>query len=296
MAGSGLAVLRLMMLSLCTQYWQAMLAQAICVGTGAGLLFVPIVSLLPTWFGSRVGLAVGIASSGSSLGGVIYPVVLSRLIPRVGFAWAVRTIGFVALATFAVPLAAMRARVRPPKPRAVIDRSAFRDAPFMVFSFAILVAFIGQTVLLFYISFYPADRGLTDATLAFYVASVLNAGSVLGRILPNALSDRIGVFNTIAPLTVLLGLTVLCLPAVRGPAGMLVVAAVTGFFSGTVIALPPVCFRHLTRDPSMIGTRIGQGFATAGVGLLIAGPTAGAILGTAQPPPCIGPACGSTSA
>lgn len=282
-AGSLLIVLGLMMLSLCTQYWQALLAQAFCMGIGAGLLFVPTVSLIPTWFSTHVGLAIGIASSGSSLGGVIYPVVLSRLIPSIGFPWAVRSVGFIVLATFAVPLTVMRIRVRPPKPRAVVDWTAFRDAPFMVFSVAVAIAFIGQAVLLFYISFYPADRGFTDNTLAFYVAAILNAGSVLGRILPNALSDRIGVFNTIAPLTVLLGLTVLCLLAVHNAAGMVVEAVVTGFFSGTVIALPPVCFRQLTENPSMIGTRIGQGFATAGIGLLIAGPTAGAILGTDEP-------------
>jgi MFS family permease len=281
--GNFLVVLGLMMLSLCTEYWQALLAQAFCVGIGAGLLFIPTVSLMPTWFSTHVGLAIGIASSGSSLGGVVYPVVLSRLIPQVGFPWAVRTVGFIALATFVVPLAVMRVRVQPPKPRAVVDWSAFRDVPFMVFTLAVLVAFIGQTVLLFYISFYPADRGLTDRTLAFYVAAILNAGSVLGRILPNALSDRIGVFNTIALLTVLLGVTMLCLLAVDNAAGMVVEAVVTGFFSGTVIALPPVCFRVLTKDPSMIGTRIGQGFATAGIGLLIAGPSAGAILGTAEP-------------
>ena len=33
----------------------------------------------------------------------------------------------------------------------------------------------------------------------------------------------------------------------------------------------------------MIGTRIGQGFAIGGVGLLIGGPSAGAILGTENP-------------
>ncbi|KAB5522146.1 monocarboxylate permease [Coniochaeta sp. 2T2.1] len=281
--GSFMVVFGLMMLSLSEEYWQALLAQAFCVGIGAGLLFVPTVSLLPTWFSTRMGLAIGIASSGSSLGGVIYPIVLSRLIPRVGFPWAVRAMGFIALATFLVPLAVMRVRVHPPKPRAVVDWAAFRDVPFMLFTLAVLIIFIGQTVLLFYISFYPADKRLTDPSLAFYIAAIFNAGSVLGRILPNALSDKIGVFNTMAPLAVLLGVTMLCLLAVHNAAGMVVEAVVTGFFSGIVVALPPVCFRVLTENPSMIGTRIGQGFATAGIGLFIAGPTAGAILGTTEP-------------
>ena len=65
--GSFMVVFGYMMLSLCTQYWEALLAQAFCVGIGSGMLFTPTVSLLPTWFSSHLGLAVGIASSGASL-------------------------------------------------------------------------------------------------------------------------------------------------------------------------------------------------------------------------------------
>lgn len=281
--GSFMIVFGLMMLSLSTEYWQALLAQAFCIGIGAGLLFVPTVSLIPTWFSTRMGLAIGIASAGSSLGGVIYPIVLYRLISQVGFPWAVRCVGFIALTTFILPLAVLRMRVCVPKPRAVMDWSAFHDAPFMVFTLGVLIVFIGQTVLLFYISFYPADRGFTNRSLAFYTAAIFNAGSVLGRILPNALSDRIGVFNTMAPLTMVYGVTMLCLLGVHNTAGMVVEAVVTGFFSGVVIALPPVCFRVLTENKSMIGTRMGQGFAIAGLGLLLGGPSAGAVLGTVDP-------------
>lgn len=99
---SVMVVFGYMMLSLCHEYWQALLAQAICVGLGSGLLFTPTVSLLPTWFSSHIGLAVGIASSGSSLGGVIYPIVLYRLIGPIGFPWAIRTLAFIALGTFII--------------------------------------------------------------------------------------------------------------------------------------------------------------------------------------------------
>lgn len=277
--GSFMIVFGLMMLSLCQEYWQVLLAQAFCVGIGGGLLFAPTVSLLPSYFSTKMGLAVGIASSGSSLGGIIYPIVLNKLLPSIGFAWAVRVIGFIALATFILPLAIMRIRVRVPKPRAIIDWTAFRDIPYMTFTLGVLIVFIGNTILIFYISYYPENKGFADTDLAFYMAAIFNAASVFGRILPNALSDRIGVFNTIAPISIILGVTVLCMMGVVNKAGMIVEAIVTGFLSGVVIALPPVCFRVLTQNPSMIGTRIGQGFAIAGLGLLIAGPSGGAILG-----------------
>lgn len=283
LTGSFLVVFGYMMLSLCTSYWQALLAQGFCVGIGGGLLFTPTVSLLPTWFTTHTGLAIGIAASGSSLGGIIYPIVLYRLIPQIGFPWAVRTMAFIALATFIAPVAAMRMRVHPPKPRAILDRSAFRDMPFMLFTLAVLIVFIGNSVLIFYISFYPSNRGFTDTSLSFYMVAIFNAGSCLGRIAPNALSDRIGVFNTFAPVTLVLGLTMFCMLAVHNSAGMIIEAIVTGFFSGVIVALPPVCFAVLTKDKSVIGTRIGQGFAIGGLGLLIGGPTAGAILGKHDP-------------
>jgi MFS family permease len=283
LTGSFLVVFGFVMLSLCTEYWQALLAQGFCVGIGGGLLFTPIVSLIPTYFSTKMGLAIGIASSGSSLGGVIYPIVLYKLLGEVGFPWAVRIIGFIALATFILPLVVMRVRIRAPKPRALIDWSAFVDTPFIVFTLGLLIVFIGNAVLIFYISFYPQDRGFTDQSLSFYMVSIFNAGSILGRIVPNALSDRIGVFNTMAPTTLLLGVTVYCMLGVHNAAGMIVLSIITGFLSGVVVALPPVCFRVLTESKSMIGTRVGQGFAIAGLGLLIGGPSAGAILGSTQP-------------
>ncbi|KAJ5720911.1 uncharacterized protein N7483_008845 [Penicillium malachiteum] len=280
--GSFMVVFGLMMLSLCKEYWQALLAQAFCVGIGGGLLFTPTVSLLPTYFSSRIGLAVGIASSGSSLGGVIYPTVLYRLLfnNKISFPWAVRVIGLIALATFILPVLVMRVRVQAPKPRAIIDWAAFTDGPYIVFSLGLLILFIGNAILIFYISFYSENKGFTDTELAFYLVAVFNAASILGRIAPNALSDRIGVFNTIAPVSFLLGVVILCLLGVVNKAGMIVEAIVTGFFSGVVVALPPVCFRMLTENKAMIGTRVGQGFAIGGFGLLIGGPSGGAILGS----------------
>ena len=72
--GSFLIVLGQMMLSLCGTYWQVFLAQAICIGVGTGLLFVPSVSILSQYFSTKISVAVGVAATGSSIGGVIYPI------------------------------------------------------------------------------------------------------------------------------------------------------------------------------------------------------------------------------
>jgi MFS family permease len=67
--GSFGVVFGFMMLSLCTEFWQAMLAQGFCIGLGGGMLFVPSVAILPTYFSTKIGLAIGLAAAGSSMGG-----------------------------------------------------------------------------------------------------------------------------------------------------------------------------------------------------------------------------------
>lgn len=276
--GSFCIVFGLMMLSLCKTYGEVLLAQGFCVGIGAGCLFVPCVSVLPTYFSSRLGTALGLAVSGSALGGIIYPIVLNQLLGPLGFGWAVRVIGFIALGTLLIPIAVMRQRVKPPRARSLIDWSAFTDVPYMTFVLASLIAFMGLFVLFFYISYFGAATHITNTNMSFYIVPILNAGSFFGRTLPNALADRTGSFNLIAPCCIIVGILILCLLAVTTQAGLIVIAVLSGFFSGALIGLPPLCFVALTKDKSKIGTRIGMGFGIIGLGVLAGGPAGGAIL------------------
>jgi hypothetical protein len=44
---------------------------------------------MPTYFTTRIGLAIGLAASGSSMGGIIYPIMFYKLI---GTYWCPRRI------------------------------------------------------------------------------------------------------------------------------------------------------------------------------------------------------------
>lgn len=68
---SVLAVFAVCMLSLCTEYWQVILAQGVAFGLGAAGLSLPAMATATQWFSSKKGLAVGIVSAGSSLGGCV---------------------------------------------------------------------------------------------------------------------------------------------------------------------------------------------------------------------------------
>lgn len=58
----------IMLQSLCTQYWQFFLAQAVLLGVGFGILFMPASAIVPHWFSNGTSLAVGVAVTGSSIG------------------------------------------------------------------------------------------------------------------------------------------------------------------------------------------------------------------------------------
>jgi len=295
LTGSFGVVFGHMMLSLCHTFWQALLAQGFVIGMGAGCLFVPAVAIMSTYFNTKLGLALGLAASGSSTGGIIYPIMFYKLIDQVGFGWSTRILGFTALATLIVPNVVMQLRVKPGRVRAVLDMTAFTDLPFMTFVVGSLVGFIGLYVGFFYFSYFGQATGITDESLSFYLVPILNAGSVLGRTLPNWLSDKIGPLNVIAPgkhpLThisspsanieagaIMVGIVLLCNLAVHNAAGVICTALFFGFFSGIFIALPPVLFVALTEDKSKVGTRIGMGFAMLGFGVLAGGPGGGGIL------------------
>ena len=71
--GTFLHVFGIMMISLSKDYYEVFLAQSICSGLGAAMIFHGATNAVSTWFRGRRGLALGLASSGASIGGVIMP-------------------------------------------------------------------------------------------------------------------------------------------------------------------------------------------------------------------------------
>ena len=63
---------------------------------------------------------------------MLYPIVLRRVTSSVGFPWAVRIIGFIALATLAAAVVLSKP-VSPRSPRQLLDMSAFRDVSYIAF-------------------------------------------------------------------------------------------------------------------------------------------------------------------
>ncbi|KAK9318126.1 major facilitator superfamily domain-containing protein [Lipomyces starkeyi] len=278
--GSLMVVFGMMMTSLCTEYWQVMLSQAIICGLGEGCLFIPGIAIIPQYFSSKRAFATGIAAAGSSTGGIIYPIVFHKLVPRLGFPWATRIIGFIILGTQAYGLVVMRIRSVPKFKRALYDPTAIGDFKFMVFTIVVFFAFAGAYIPFYYIQSFASARDIFDQDTAFYLLSILNAASVFGRVLPNFLADKLGPINMMFPFTIFTMVMAFVWAAIHNRGGCIVFAIFYGFFSGAFVSLPPPVLTCLCPDLRMIGTRMGMSFAISGLGLLIGTPIAGALLKT----------------
>ena len=132
-SGAVFQLLGIFTTSAATTFWQLFLAQALCSGIANGLQFCPAMSLITTYFAKKRALVVGIAALGSCSGGVVIPVIVQQLLPRIGFPWTVRVIGFVMLATNITTILLYRTRLPPRKTGPIFEWAAFREAPYSLY-------------------------------------------------------------------------------------------------------------------------------------------------------------------
>lgn len=210
------------------------------------------------------------------------PILVREVDARAGLGWAARSMAFLCLALLLVANLVLRlpdSSKTKRKPRSLIDATALKDWPFLLFLLGCFVIFLGLYTPYVYIQSYALTESITSPNLALYVLAILNASSILGRILPILLAQRLGPMNIIIGTAFVLSTTCLCLTTTTNLAGLLAANIVYGFFTGTFFALQPTVFVRLTSDPRTMGTRFGMAFAVMSLALLFGPPISGALMG-----------------
>ncbi|EEH22285.2 hypothetical protein PABG_04496 [Paracoccidioides brasiliensis Pb03] len=283
--GTFLHVFGLMMTSISTSYYQILLAQGICSPLGAGTIFYPCINSATTWFSRRRAFALGVVASGSSVGGVIYPILVSKLVPRVGFGWTMRICAFVILALCIVVNLTVKSRIPPhPKPFKLKDfTSPFLELPFVLVTAGAWLFFFGMYLPFTFIVSFARYHGMSSH-LAGYLVSILNATSTLGRTLPGYAADRFGRFNVMVITSFMNVIVVLALwiPA-RGNIPIILFTAIYGFTSGAFVSLGPAIVAQIS-DVHQVGVRTGAMFAVTSIASLTGNPIAGALVGNINHP------------
>ncbi|KAH6620461.1 major facilitator superfamily domain-containing protein [Boeremia exigua] len=277
--GTFFHVFGLMMTSLCTEYYQIILAQAICSPLGLNCIFNAATSTIPTWFLKKRGTAYGIMAAGSGLGGIIIPIMASHLIPRIGFGWTMRSIAFMLLGLLIIAILTITSRL-PPRPRPLrfnVFMEPFADMRFVLLTASSFLFFMGLFIPINFIETQAIADGMSDR-LAGYLLAVLNAASIFGRIIPGLVADKFGAFNMQSVCCLCAGIIVLALglPA-SGNAAYITFAALYGFASGAYVSLLPSQLARIS-EVHQLGVRLGVTFACVSFAGLVGNPIAGAIV------------------
>ncbi|KAI0414294.1 putative MFS monocarboxylate transporter [Xylaria grammica] len=279
--------------SLCSQYYQLFLSQAVLFGASASLILTPCIAVVSRRMPHRRGLALGIAVGGSSIGGIIWPIMLQQLLYArgVSFGWVQRAVGFTMLPLFAVACLTVvdveKGQHKPPplesetsegsitagnsdettpeeKPRAEHPiKVMFKNFTFVLLCLGLALTYLGLFTPFFYVSTYAVSKGASSST-AFYLISAINAASFFGRVVPGQLADRYGHFN-ICTLSVLTsGIIAFTWTAAYNLPGMIIWSIAYGFTSGAVISLQSACAGKISK-PEQQGTALGLVLGTVSV-------------------------------
>ncbi|KAK4187639.1 putative monocarboxylate transporter [Podospora australis] len=284
----------------CTQYYQFTLAFSILTGLGCSLLFTPAIGAISHWFDKRRGTASGFAFVGSALGGVIWPLMMQSLVPKLGFPWAMRIVGFVLLLLCVTSVILCRGRREIRKPSTswrdmLPDVGIFADGTgamavttagvfFIEWAYFVPVAYLP--------SYYLARQGVAedatadgDAAYAYQLLAIINGASCIGRYLPGYIADKTGRYNTMVVSTAICLMSVagfwlpdaLADSAPSGPALITAFAVLFGLVSGSNITLTPICLGQLCETHDY-GRYYASAYTVASLGCLTGIPIAGSLV------------------
>jgi MFS family permease len=273
-----LYVFGLMMVSLSSEYYQFMLAQGVLMGSAVAFLQFPAFAMVSQYFDKKRGAALGIIASGSSIGGVVFPIVLSKLLNKssIGFGWSMRIVAFIILPFMLFACFVTKPRL-PPRKTTIFIPAAFKQAKYSLLVAALFFMMMGMWTPVFYMTTYAVSRGM-GVVLASYLLAIINATSTFGRIIPGILADKLGRRNTFAFAGISTGVMIFCINLPTSNAAIIVYSAFFGFCSGTIVSSASTAISICTDNPQNIGTYMGMGMGVASIAALIGPPINGALI------------------
>ncbi|KAJ7235838.1 major facilitator superfamily domain-containing protein [Mycena rebaudengoi] len=225
---------------------QVFLAQAVGMGVFPALIFLPSFTIVNHHFKRRRALAIGVVSSGAACG----------LGQHVRFSTGIQATGALVAAQLLFANLIMKTRL-PPKntdtSKPEIDwTSIFTDVGYLA---ALTGAFFTSFGLFFpwtYLQLYAVTNGV-EKEPAFYLLTILNAGSAIGRLVNNSLSPRIGAFNLVVSSLYACSILLFTMLKITTFPALVVFAFLYGFTSGAYASLMPTNFVSFSNHPGEYG-------------------------------------------
>ncbi|KAF4760263.1 hypothetical protein HAV15_006799 [Penicillium sp. str.  len=299
--GSFGCVFALMMTSLCQEFYQFLLAQGVVFGISMGLATWPMLALVGQYIKVKRAAAMGIVLAGSSLGGIIWPIAIDRLInkPNIGFPWTMRIVGFIMIPCFIFSCTAAKSPDTPktnveshnsnqqsdentteqkdiPQSHKAEALALVRKPSLQLLCLAVFIIYFGMFSPFFYTTSYAVEKGFSTS-LAFYTVSIVNGASFPGRVLPGIVADKYGKFNCCIIATISAGIIALCWTKVTSVAGLVIWCAAYGFASGGILSLQQACAAQVATSTTL-GLAIGTVSGSTALSAMANVPISGALV------------------
>lgn len=279
-AGAAFQMLGVFGMANSTKLWHLFLSQAICLGISNGLQFCPAMALVSTYFVKRRAFAMGLTALGSCTGGVVMPVIVQQCLPRLGFPWTIRIIGFIMLFLNIVAIFLFRTRLPPRKNGPIVDWASFRELPYSLYCAAMFFNFWGLYFAFFYIGAYGRNVLGVSYQQSINLLLVTVCMGFVFRLLPTYYADKIGSLNVLIPFAFLCGVMMYSWIGIHSIGGLYAFACIYGSGSAVLQALWPAVIGKCSKEPDLkkAGVRMGMAFSIVSFASLTGPPLAGALI------------------
>ncbi|KAI1840192.1 hypothetical protein JX266_013593 [Neoarthrinium moseri] len=208
--------LSLILASLGTRLWHFILSQGVMLGVGTCMSYMTAVTVAPTWFNTRRGLAMGIILSGTGLGGLVWAPALRACIDHLGFRNTLRMTGAISFAQVAAASAAIswepntrrRIEIENATNRSnrsltsrilkvpLIDWRVARSRKFAAQALGTIFQSAAYYTPVFFFASYANTLGYSATAGANFIA-LSNACNAIGKIIIGHAADRVGRLNAL---------------------------------------------------------------------------------------------------
>ncbi len=252
-AGGILSASGLFVISQATSFWVIILVHATLLPVGMILCgTLASQTMVSKWFTEKRGLAIGISSMGTSLGGLTIPIVTNGLIEMTNWQDAVLYLGIVMLAVV-VPLNLIILRVKPPSPESAnkgsehLDNKAWSNRDILttrnfwlpvVGLIPINAAFGGVQ---FNLGAYVSDLGFTQEFAAQLIA-LMSISMIVGKFFFGSLGDRIDHRKLYWLMTCLLLTALFFYEGSPARTSLMLAVSLQGFATGGVMPMMAIMY------------------------------------------------------
>ncbi|KAJ3972515.1 major facilitator superfamily domain-containing protein [Lentinula raphanica] len=279
-----IVVLSLLLLSFTQpqKIYQQFLCQSVLFSIGATFGFFPAIALMSHWFKMKMPYAVGCLVSGASLGGIIFPIMLNKLIPRIGFGWTIRVIALISLFCYVVAVLTIYPR-RPTKPlprfTKLFDFAGFKDPCYLFLALGCWFAVFSIWNPFFYVGL-SAKMANPGSILNEYYLAILCATSIVGRVSPGLIAFKVGRFNLMWMSTCLSAALIFALWYTSfAEANLVTFVVLYGIAAGPFFTLIPPCVASIS-PIDKVGARLGTIYAFMASACLAGTPIGGMFIRT----------------